>query len=243
MDEKKQVALVTGAARGIGRAIAVALAESGRHVIINFRSRTDAAEETLKQIEALGGAGELAPFDVSDDPAVTHAIEDILERHARVDVLVHNAGIRDDKLLVWMEPPSWHKVVDTSLDAFYYVTRPLLKPMLMNRHGRIVCIASTSGQTGIEGQVNYSAAKAGLIGAAKALSREVAKRNVTVNVVAPGFIDTDMLDGLPKDELAKRIPMGRVGTVDEIAGVVVFLCSPATSYMTGQVLGVNGGIC
>jgi len=241
-ETEKEIALVTGASRGIGRAIAVALAESGRHVVINFRSRTEAAQETLRQAEAVGGSGELAPFDVTDGEASRQAIESLLARHGRVDILVNNAGLRNDMLMVWMEPRDWHQVLDASLTSFYHVTRPVLKGMLTRRSGRIVNIASTAGQSGVAGQVNYSAAKGGLIAATQALAREVAKRHVTVNAVAPGYIDTEMLEGLPKEELAKSVPMGRLGKPEDVAALVVFLCSPQAAYITAQTIGVNGGV-
>ena len=240
--EPKQIALVTGASRGIGRAVALALARTGRHVLINCRTRVDAAGEVLRAIEADGGSGEVVPFDVADCAAAARAIEGILARHGRVDILVNNAGVRDDMLMVWMQLPNWQKVLDTNLTGFYAVTRPLLKSMLLRRAGRIVNIASTAGQTGMPGQVNYSAAKAGLIGATKALAREVAKRGITVNAVAPGFIDTEMLQGLPVAEMLKGVPLGRLGRPEEVAAAVVYLCSADAGYITGQVIAVNGGV-
>jgi 3-oxoacyl-[acyl-carrier protein] reductase len=240
--KQKQIALVTGASRGIGRAVALALAATGRHVLLNCRSRVDAAEEVLRTIQAAGGSGEVVPFDVADCAAAARAVEGILARHGRVDVLVNNAGVRDDMLMVWMQPPNWQKVLDTNLTGFFAVTQPLLKTMLVQRSGRIVNIASTAGQSGMPGQVNYSAAKAGLIGATKALAREVAKRGITVNAVAPGFIDTEMLQGLPVAEMVKSVPLGRLGRPEEVAAVVVYLCSADAGYITGQVIAVNGGV-
>ena len=240
--EEREVALVAGASRGIGRAIAVALAESGRHVIVNYRANAEAASETLRQIESAGGSGELAPFDVADAEATAPAIAVLLGRHGHIDVLVNNAGVRSDMLLVWMEPQDWHRVLDTDLTGFYHVTRPVVKEMLLRRSGRIVNIASTSGQSGMVGQVSYSAAKGGLIAATQALAREVARRKVTVNAIAPGYIDTDMLEGLDRAELARGVPMGRLGTPREVAAVVVFLSSPEAAYITGQTIGVNGGV-
>ncbi len=242
-ENQKQTALITGASRGIGRAIAVALAETGRHVIINFRSQTDAAQETLDLVEKNGGSGELARFDVTDGIAVKKSIEAVYARNATIDILVNNAGITKDGLLVFMKEEDWQDVIDTNLTGFYNVTRPIVKQMLLKRSGRIINIASTAGQIGSAGQVNYSASKAGLIGATQALAREIAKRKITVNAVAPGFTETDMLEGLPIDEIKKTIPMQRIGTPEEVASAVVYLCSPLAGYITGQVLGVNGGIC
>lgn len=243
MSETGQIALVTGASRGLGSAIAIALAESGRHVIVNYRSREDKARETLAEIERLGATGELAHFDVAQREETTQAVEALLEKHERIDVLVNNAGIREDELLVWMKPEAWDKVLDVNLSGFYNVTRLIVKHMMVGRFGRIINISSTSGQIGMAGQVNYAASKAGLIGATRSLAREIAKRKVTVNVVAPGFIETDMLEGLPKEMLIKEVPMQRIGRPEEVAGVVVFLCSDVASYITGQIIGVNGGIC
>jgi len=242
MTDDRQIALVTGASRGIGRAVALALAETGRHVLLNCRAGVDAAAEVLRTVEQAGGTGEVVPFDVADCAAAEQAVEGILARHGHVDILVNNAGVRNDMLMVWMQPPDWQKVLDTNLTGFYAVTRPLLKSMLLRRSGRIVNMTSTAGQSGMPGQVNYSAAKAGLIGATRALAREVAKRGVTVNAVAPGFIDTDMLRGLPVEEIVKTVPLGRLGRPEEVAAAVVFLCSPLAAYITGQVIGVNGGV-
>lgn len=238
----KRVALVTGASRGIGRAVATALAAAGHHVLLNFRRGQSGAEETQTQIQRAGGSAELCPFDVADTTASEQAITAVLQKHKRIDVLVNNAGIRKDSLLVFMTPEQWMEVIATNLNSFFNVTKPVAKAMAMQRRGRIVSVASTAGQTGVEGQTNYSAAKAGLIGASKALAREVAKRGVTVNVLAPGFIETDMTEGLPREQILAQIPAGRLGKPDEVAAAAVFLCSDSAAYITGAVLSINGGV-
>ncbi|MCG3147551.1 MAG: 3-oxoacyl-[acyl-carrier-protein] reductase FabG [Verrucomicrobiae bacterium] len=233
----KKIALVTGASRGIGRACAVALAQNGCHVLINFRSRQTDAATTLALVEQAGGSGELCPFDVTDAAACSAAVS----RHPRIDILINNAGIRQDALLVFMKQEQWSEVIATNLSSFYNVTQPVVKQMAMNRWGRVVTIASTAGQTGMPGQVNYAAAKAGLIGASKALAKEVAKRGVTVNVLAPGFIETEMTGAIPREQVLPMIPAGRFGQPDEVAAAAVFLCSESAAYITGAVLNVNGG--
>lgn len=241
---KKQIALVTGASRGIGRAIAIALGKTGRHVLINYLSREEDARETLLSIERNGGgSGELLPFDVANFQAVEQGVHSAVENHGKIDIIVNNAGIRKDMLLAWMEPPDWQKVLDTNLSSFFNLTRLVIKDMMHRRWGRIINISSTSGQTGMAGQVNYSASKAGLIGATQALSKEVARRRVTVNAIAPGFTETEMLSGLPLEDIVKTIPMKRLGKPEEVAALAVFLCSEEASYITGQVIGINGGIC
>ncbi|TET35830.1 MAG: 3-oxoacyl-ACP reductase FabG [Planctomycetota bacterium] len=241
-DEKKQVALVTGGSGGIGRAIAAALGASGRHVIVNYNSNETAAAETAGLVEKAGGTAEIVQFDVTDTAATEKKLTALLEKHGGIDILINNAGTHKDMLMVWMERPDWNDVIDTSLGGFYNVTRLVVKEMLLNRSGRIVNISSTSGQAGMPGQVNYSAAKAGLIGATKALAKEVAKRGITVNAVAPGFIETEMIEELPKDEILKTVPAGRFGKPGEVAALVLFLCSDEAAYITGQVIGINGGI-
>ena len=237
-------ALITGASRGIGRAIAERLAKDGYTVIINYRSNTVAAEETKAAIEAAGGKAELLPFDVSDGKAIEAALTawDAAHEGEHISVLINNAGIRKDGLLVFMNEDDWHHVMQTTTEGFYYTTHHVLSGMLRARKGRIVNIASVSGVSGLPGQANYSASKAALIGATKALSKEVAARKVTVNAVAPGFIATDMTADLDEAELKKMIPAGRFGQPDEVAALVSFLCSDEAAYITGQVITIAGGM-
>ncbi len=238
-------ALVTGGSRGIGRAVALRLARMGYPIVINYLSNHQAAERVRQEIEAMGGSAELLPFDTSDAQQIENAIDQWEHAHPddHVAVLVNNAGIRRDNVMFMMGDDEWHSVLDTTLNGFFYVTRRLLKHMMpRKRGGRIVNMASLSGLKGLPGQVNYSAAKAALIGATKALAQEVAARGVTVNAVAPGFIETDMTADLPAEELKKSIPAGRFGTADEVAALVAFLCSDEAAYITGQVIGINGGL-
>lgn len=237
-------ALVTGASRGIGKAIALRLAKE-YVVIINYRSNEASALAVKTEIEQQGGQAELLPFDVADAKATDAALDKWEQTHADayISVLVNNAGIRRDNVLFMMPDEDWHAVLDTTLNGFYYVTRRLLKHMMPRRRGgRIINMSSVSGLHGMQGQVNYSAAKAALIGATKALAREVAARKVTVNAVAPGFIATDMTEDLPQDELKKTIPVGRFGTADEVAALVAFLASDDAAYITGEVIGITGGL-
>ncbi len=245
MDKQKQYALVTGGSRGIGRAICMALAqELGYPILINYQSNAKAAEETAAIITANGGEAELLQFDVSNPAAAQAQLATWKEQHPNdiIEVIVNNAGVTRDGLFMWMESEDWNKVIDTSLNGFYNVTKPLIQDLLRHRYGRIINIASVSGVKGTPGQTNYSAAKAGLIGATKALAQEVAKRNITVNVVAPGFIETDMTSELDEKELKKMIPLNRFGKAEEVAALVCFLASRKASYITGEVVNINGGI-
>ena len=237
-------ALITGASRGLGKAVALRLAKDGFAVIINYQSNKEAAAETLKQVQENGGVGELLPFDVADPKAIEAALETWQNAHPEeyISVLVNNAGIRKDNLMIFMQDEEWNKVLDTTLNGFFYITRRLLKDMMMHRNGRVINMASLSGIKGLPGQANYSAAKAALIGATKALAQEVAARKVTVNAIAPGFIATDMTKELNEDELKKLIPMGRFGKPEEVASLVSFLASDEASYITGQAISINGGL-
>ena len=240
--QNRPCAIVSGGSRGIGRAIAEELARHGWHVAITFRTRAEAAQETLKRIEAAGGSGEMLEFDVTDGAACEKLMAELLERRPEVDVLVNNAGITADNLFLMMPPEDWRRVIDTSLQGFYNLTQPVLKRMIARKRGSIVSIASVAGLAGNRGQTNYAAAKAGLIGASRALASEVARLGIRVNVVAPGLIATEMIAGVSREVIKQMIPMARVGQPEEIARVVRFLCSEDASYITGQVLTVNGGM-
>lgn len=238
-------ALITGASRGIGKAIAKTISKDlGLHILINYSSNTQAAEETLAEIIAEGGTGELLKFNVQDAEQVKTVLGGWMETNKEnvIEVLVNNAGITRDGLFLIMENEDWKNVLDISLDGFYNVTQPIIKKMSRKRYGRIVNVVSVSGQKGTPGQVNYSAAKGGLIGATKALGQEMAKRKITVNAVAPGFIESDMTKDLDVDMLKRMIPMNRFGKAQEVADVVSFLASPKASYITGEVININGGI-
>ncbi|WP_147821940.1 3-oxoacyl-ACP reductase FabG [Salidesulfovibrio onnuriiensis] len=236
-----KIALVTGASKGIGAAIARELAQDGFDIWLNYRSDTPGAEAVAESIRQAGRACTLLQFDVTDARASEEALAPMLEK-AVPFALVNNAGFARDSLMMMMGEKDWEGVLKVHLNGFFNVTKPVVTRMLRKREGRIVNIASTSGETGVPGQTNYSAAKAGLIGATRSLAMEVAKRNILVNAVAPGFIETEMLDELPMEHILPRIPMARVGTPQEVAGVVAFLCSPRAAYITGQTLSVNGGI-
>ncbi len=237
-------ALVTGGSRGIGAAIAKRLASADTGVLINYRSNETAAREVAEEIKARGFVAELIPFDVSSEADVDAALEAWEENHPgdRISILVNNAGIREDNLLIFMPSEQWHKVISTTLDGFFYVTRRVLKGMLTKRNGRIINIASLSGLKGLPGQSNYSAAKAALIGATKALAQEVGARKVTVNAVAPGFIRSDMTKDLDEEELRSQVPLNRFGNPEEVAALVAFLASDEAGYITGETISINGGL-
>ncbi|MGN0281682.1 MAG: 3-oxoacyl-ACP reductase FabG [Prevotella sp.] len=237
-------ALVTGGSRGIGKAIALRLAKKGLPVIINYVSNDAAAKAVVEEIEAEGGKAELLKFDVADKNAIEDALAEWESAHADdfIGVLVNNAGIRRDNVMIFMQNEEWDNVLGTTLTGFFYVTRRLLKNMLTKRQGRIVNISSLSGLKGMPGQVNYSAAKAALIGATKALAQEVAQRKVTVNAVAPGFIESDMTKDLDEAQLKKLIPLQRFGKADEVAALVEFLVSDEAGYITGETISINGGL-
>jgi 3-oxoacyl-[acyl-carrier protein] reductase len=242
-DQQRPVAMVTGGSKGIGRAICVELGRCGYDVVVNYHSDEKGAVDTLEHVRQLGGNGRIMGFDVRDAQGSQQAIQTLLADVDSLDVLVNNAGVTADGLFLMMSRENWKKVVDTTLDGFYNVTRPIIEKMIRQRRGSVVSIASVSGLVANRGQANYSAAKAGLIGASRSLSAEVARLGIRVNVVAPGLIQTDMIKDLPLTNIKAMIPMARVGKPEEVARVVRFLCSDDASYISGQVIGVNGGMC
>lgn len=237
-------ALITGGSRGIGRAVALKLAAAGYHILINYKGNKAAADEAVSMIKDQGVEAEALAFDVASRADVNTVLGNWMENNKEklIEVLVNNAGIRQDTLLMSMTDEQWDTVLGTSLEGMYAVTKMVLTPMLLNRYGRIINMVSLSGLKGMPGQVNYSAAKGGMIGATKALAQEIAKRNITVNAIAPGFIKTDMTEELNEKELAKMIPMQRFGTAAEVADLVDFLASKKAAYITGQVISINGGL-
>lgn len=237
-------ALVTGGSRGIGRAICLKLAGMGYHVLVNYKSNIAEAEKTLALIQENGGQATLMAFDVGDRVQVQDVLGRWMEvnREAVLEVLVNNAGVKDDVLLMWMKDEQWDAVINTSLNGFYIVTKMVVQQMLMQRYGRIINIVSLSGLKGLPGQTNYSAAKGGVIAATKALAQEVGRRNITVNAIAPGFIKTDMTEGLDEKQLKSLIPVNRFGEPEEVAHAVGFFASKESAYITGEVLSINGGM-
>lgn len=241
MGEQK-IAVVTGGSRGIGRAIAVELAAHGYQIVITYKNNDEAAAETLRLIREAGGSAEAVKFDVGNAAEAEGAINDLLGRLERIDVLVNNAGVTADGLFLMMPRRDWNAVIDTTLHGFYNMTKPVLRKMLRRKSGSIVSLSSVSALVGNRGQANYAAAKAGLIAASRVLSSEVARLGIRVNVVVPGLVDTEMIRDAPLENIKQMIPMGRIGRPEEVARVVRFLCSDDASYITGQVISVNGGM-
>lgn len=237
-------ALVTGASGGIGSAVSIKLAGMGYHVLVHYNKGRDAANQVVQLIETANCSAESIQFDITDFEQVQSALGTWKRQNegAYISVLVNNAGISHDALMVWMKTEEWSKVIDTNLNSFYYVSSQLLQDMIINKFGRIVNVVSLSGIKGLPGQTNYSAAKAGVIGATKALAQEVGKKKVTVNAVAPGYIKTEMIKDLDEKELKKLIPLNRFGTPEEVAAAVGFLASEEASYITGEVININGGL-
>jgi 3-oxoacyl-[acyl-carrier protein] reductase len=237
-------ALVTGGSRGIGRAVCIKLAGMGYHVLVNYKDNEEAANQTVSLIKEKGGTGELLQFDVSQKEDIQQKLGGWIESNTDkpIEILVNNAGIKEDGLMMWMKDSQWEDVMRTNLDGFFYVTRLVLNSMLLKRYGRIINVVSLSGLKGMPGQTNYSAAKAGVIGATKALAQEVGRRGITVNAVAPGFIKTDMTGELNEKELVAIIPVKRFGLPEEVAHAVGFLASADAAYITAEVLSVNGGL-
>jgi 3-oxoacyl-[acyl-carrier protein] reductase len=239
---ERKIAIVTGGSKGIGRAICLELAQNGYYTVINYMKDKSGAEQTLTMVEQRGSQGEIYQFDVRDAQGTEKAVEDIAERLKTIDVLVNNAGIIADGLFMMMPPNNWHSVIDTTLTGFYNMTRPVIEKMVRKRKGAIVSISSASSLMANRGQANYSAAKAGLNAASRSVASEVARLGIRMNVVAPGLIETDMIQDAPKDHIKAIIPMARIGKPEEVAKVVGFLCSDASSYITGQIISVNGGM-
>jgi 3-oxoacyl-[acyl-carrier protein] reductase len=245
MDLNGQIALVTGGSRGIGRAVVLALGRLGAEVMINYVRNEAAAQSTLETVAAQGGAGELYPFDVAQEQQVEEAVKKIIDRHRKVDILVNNAGITSDNLLLRLRTEDWDRVLGVNLKGTVYCTKAVCKGMIRERYGRIVNVTSVVGQIGNVGQSAYASAKAGVIGFTKAMARELASRQITVNAVAPGFIETEMTAKLPsktQEEFLRSIPLNRFGTCEEVAEAVCFLAGSGAGYITGQVIGVNGGL-
>jgi 3-oxoacyl-[acyl-carrier protein] reductase len=238
----QKVAIVTGGTRGIGRAIAVELARAGYYLVVNYRANDQAAQETLAMIRAAGSDGEKLMFDVREAAAVEAALQELFSRITTIDVLVNNAGITADGLFIMMPSDDWNSVIDTTLKGFYNMTKPVLKKMVRSKRGSVVSISSVAGLVANRGQANYSAAKAGLLAASRSIAAEVARLGVRMNVVAPGLIETEMIKDAPIERIKEVIPMARIGKPEEVARVVRFLCSDDASYITGQVIGVNGGM-
>ena len=242
IDLSPQVALVTGASRGIGSATAKALAKAGAHVIVNYRANGDLAQEVVQSILSSGGSAEALQFDISDEAAVGSSIADIMARHGRLDILVNNAGISKDALFLRVKPEMLNDMIDVNIKGSFFCTFHAARYMIKQKSGRIVTVSSIVGMGGNAGQTVYATTKAGLIGMTKSFSKELGPRGVRVNAVAPGFVETDMTEGIDRGAIIKEIPLRKTANADDIAGVILFLCSDLSSYITGQVIVVDGGL-
>ena len=241
-ENTSKIAIVTGASKGIGRAIAIELARDAAYIIVNYMGDREGAEQTLAMVEEAGGRGEIYQFDVRDGEVTEKVVTDIVDRLEKIDILINNAGVIADGLFMMMPAENWQSVIDTSLNGFYNMTRPVIEKMVRKRQGAVVSISSASSLMANRGQANYAAAKAGLNAASRSVAAEVARLGIRLNVVAPGLIETDMIVEAPKEQIKEMIPMARIGKVEEVAKVVRFLCSDDASYITGQVISVNGGM-